>query len=431
MNVLALEHLVAILSSLLTLVFVSFVLRAKRPPGNTIAWLLFLLTFPYLGIPVYIFLSRRKFKPSSDEKPGLYPLRAAKNIRLVESGDSTLQTVLTLLKSAKSKIHLTTFIFANDDVGQAVLSALEERALEGLEVRVIADSLGALWVRTPSFKQLKKYGGQVDYFMPFLHLSPFSRSNLRNHRKMLMIDGARAMIGGMNIADEYMGAHKGIWIDVGVTFEGDAVLDLETVFQRDWKFATKAKLEIDSPSPRESQTDEGIQILASGPDVERDPLYDFLLSALYAAKKRVWIATPYFIPDESLSKALELAARRGVDVQIWVPAASNHSLADLARATYLHDLFRAGAKIQYVTQMMHGKVVLIDDEHAVVGSANFDMRSLLTNFEIGTVITVRTTISQLELWFQRIPKETLQAWPPTTLLRDVMEGVGRAIGPLL
>jgi cardiolipin synthase len=235
----------------------------------------------------------------------------------------------------------------------------------------------------------------------------------------------------MNIADEYMGAGKNVWIDVAVQIEGQAVQDLEEVFRRDWQFATG--IEVDSSfdqSPTLTSNNQ-IQIIPTGPDLKNDPLYDFILNLIYNAKEHIWLATPYFIPDESLAKALELALRRGVEVKIWVPKRSNHRLADFAGRSYLHDLFSVGAEILYVSKMMHGKALVVDTNYALSGSANFDMRSLFINYEIGIVTFGKEVILSFKNWFETLPAERLTIWPKHNFYERLVEEVARVLGPVI
>ena len=172
-------------------------------------------------------------------------------------------------------------------------------------------------------------------------------------------------------------------------------------------------------------------MIASGPDVNLDPLYDTLISLIYQATQRIWIATPYFIPDESLTRALELAARRGIDVRILVPRNSNHFLADLARGTYLRQLLNSGCQAALAEKMLHAKAFLVDESHAILGSANFDMRSLLLNYEIGVLIRPGEPLAALERWFEGQFEAAGTSDFKVNTFRDLAESVGRVLGPLI
>ncbi len=174
-----------------------------------------------------------------------------------------------------------------------------------------------------------------------------------------------------------------------------------------------------------------VQIVASGPDVSGDTLYDALLTLIFKAEQKIWIATPYFIPDESLAKALQLAARRGCEVSLLIPKKSNHFMADLARGSYIRELSQCGAKIYFYPQMLHAKAFLIDNDYAIIGSANFDMRSLLYNFEVGAVVYAQKEIEGLKKWFEERTTESQRGIGASSFITDLTEGIGRVLGPLI
>jgi len=191
-------------------------------------------------------------------------------------------------------------------------------------------------------------GAKVAFFMPMLHLPFRGRTNLRNHRKIVVVDGRHALTGGMNLAEDYMGPTPDPkrWRDFSLVISGPAVTDLVDLFHSDWKFATGEDIRKEDGLPFHIEPKGSIaQVVASGPDVSGDPLYESLVSVAFAAQWRIWVVTPYFVPDETLVRALELAARRGVDVRVVVPARSNHLMADLARVSYLRQVQKAGGEV--------------------------------------------------------------------------------------
>lgn len=321
------EHLLSIFNFFLTLTFVSFILRSKKPPGNTWAWLLFIIVAPYIGIPFYLIFSSRKFHTKFEKKektlfPGLTRKRAdtieeileqlgapaAKfnsETKIISEGENAYAAVAELISSAQFTIHLVTFIFSNDTVGRSILELLEKKVAQGVKVRILLDSFGSTWVRHPSFKKFKALGGEIGYFMPLLHLPLQGRYNLRNHRKILIVDSHKAILGGMNVANEYMGPKKDDtrWIDIGLRICGESAYDLDRIFVQDWKFATAKSLPMPAPKIDRNAHEHLVQIVASGPDVAGDPIYDSLLTLIFRAKKRMWVSSPYFIPDESLATA--------------------------------------------------------------------------------------------------------------------------------
>jgi cardiolipin synthase A/B len=453
----SLGHVFSIFNFLLAVLFVSFILRSKRPPGNTLAWLFFVLAAPYIGIPLFILLADRKTKSRFHKKKSLYepnppqegqwegpvekllaglgvpPSRPGQKAQLLASGEEAYAKIAELISTARKSIHLTTFIFAQDPVAESLIALLEKKSEEGVAVRLLLDSFGSYWVKHPSFQRLIEKGGQMVYFNPVLHMPFRGRANLRNHRKLLIIDSQRAILGGMNIAKEYMGPSPdpSRWTDLCLEVEGSCVQDMEAVFTEDWKFATEEDPGGEPPAPAETAGDCQIQVIAEGPDVRWDPLYDTLISLIYQATRRIWIATPYFIPDESLTRALELAGRRGIEVRILVPRNSNHLLADLARGTYLRQLLKSGCQVDLAEKMLHAKAFLVDGNYAILGSANFDMRSLLLNYEIGVLIRAGEPLAALEKWFQTQFEAAGKSDLKVNYFRDMAESVGRVLGPLI
>jgi cardiolipin synthase A/B len=453
-----LGHLFTVLIFLLSLLFVSFILRSKRPPGSTLAWLMFIMIIPYLGIPFYLLLAGRKFPSRKRLKTPLYtpaatprgpgtgdgvewmldnlgmpPSRAGQEARLITSGEGAHARITEMIQTARQDTHLTTFIFKNDAVGKHFLRLLEQKAAEGVAVRILLDSFGSLMASHPSFEGLRQKGGQVSYFNPVFHLPFRGRANLRNHRKLLVVDSQRALLGGMNIGVEYLGPDPDPqrWIDLCLEIKGQAVSDLQVVFHQDWAFSMGGEKPAPPPPTPAAEGDTELRTIASGPDVKSDSLYDILISLIFQATQRVWIATPYFIPDESLTKALELAGRRGIDVRVLVPGRSNHWLADLARGTYLRQLLRAGGRVNFTDRMMHAKAFMVDGTYTLLGSANFDMRSLLLNFEIGALIRSGGPVRELESWFLNLFEASTPAPEREGYWRDLAEGLGRVLGPMI
>jgi len=250
---------------------------------------------------------------------------------------------------------------------------------------------------------------------------------------MVIADDCQVMAGGANIASEYLGPFPDAnrWRDLSFILEGPAVNQFAEVFRSDWKFAggdVLAPLQVSAPPVG---GDAVVQVVPSGPDAPGDPVYDALLSAAFTAQKRIWIVTPYFVPDDALAQALRLAARRGVDVRILVPERSNHSLADQARGTYLREVQSAGGTIYFFTAgMVHAKAVLVDDL-AVLGSANLDMRSLFLNFEIAVFVYRGEVLRDLERWFLALGDQVRVGAQEIGAVGEIFEGVVRLFAPLL
>jgi cardiolipin synthase A/B len=369
---------------------------------------------------------------------GVPPVRGGNRLEIAADGHDAYARILDLLKSARSSIHITTYILGRDAGSRALVETLTARAREGVEVRLLVDDFGSWWVRRPFVAPLIEAGGQVAHFMPVLHAPFRGRANLRNHRKLVIVDSQFAVTGGTNLAWPYIGPPEAanLWLDLSVIVEGPAVADLEAVFISDWRFATgsdSAKVTGINSMPGAATMDScALQVVASGPDVPGDPLYEALLAMIFAARERIWIVTPYFVPDEMLSRALALAARRGVDVRLVVPMRSNHLTADLARASYLRDLHNAGGHVLlYTPTMLHAKAVVFDDQLAVIGSANMDMRSLFLNYEVALFLASPTQVGQVADWSSRVMVDCKRELPAPNWPRELAENVVRLLSPLL
>jgi cardiolipin synthase len=224
------------------------------------------------------------------------------------------------------------------------------------------------------------------------------------------------------------------WHDLSISVKGPIVSDLYAVFHSDWKFAAKEDLVYMPEEWTVIERDDPIalQLVPSGPDVDGDPIYDTIVTSLFAAQKRIWIVTPYFIPDEVLMKALCIAARRHVDVRIVVPLVSNHRLADIVRRSYLRQLQEAGAKIfQFTPGMVHGKVIIIDDAFGIIGSMNMDMRSFFLDYEIALFIDSKQVITQLDNWICDLIGHCESGVKAAPVTVEFFEGIGRLFAPLL
>ena len=364
---------------------------------------------------------------------GLPAAASGQSLDLFTTPDAAYSALMELINSAGASIDAVFYIVANDKVGNAFVDALTARAAAGVKIRLLMDRYGTLRSPHKALKRLKKAGGEVRFFSPLLQLPGSGRLNLRNHRKMVIADNARVFAGGMNIADHYLSIapSEASWADLSFVLQGMSARVFSDVFRSDWEVASGTSLpmtEVGVPGP---PGDAVVQLVPSGPDIVEDPLHDGLVRAVHMAEKRIWIATPYFIPTEPLGNALRIAAHRGVDLRILVPAKSNQKLADFARGAYLREMHAAGAKLLYYTSgMMHGKAALIDGL-AVVGSANFDVRSMLLNFEVMLFVYDPASVDSLASWFEECSQEAEVAHPHAGLPRRLAEGVFRLGAPIL
>jgi cardiolipin synthase len=318
-------------------------------------------------------------------------------------------------------------------VGHAFVDALTDRARAGVRVRLLMDRVGTLRGPHKALARLRDAGGEVVFFSPFLQWPGNGHLNLRNHRKMVIADHARAFAGGMNIGAHYLHEveAEARWTDLAYLVEGRLVTDFHDVFRSDWEVATGTALDAAVGQTPAVGGDATVQLVPSGPDITEDPLHDGMVRALHMARSRIWIATPYFVPTEALGNALRIAARRGVDVQILLPLRSNQRMADFARGAYLREMRAAGVTLRLYTRgMLHAKAVLVDDA-AAVGSANFDVRSMLLNFELMLFAYDAGSVAALSDWFTDQLAETQTDLEPAGLLRRLAEGVFRLGAPIL
>ena len=448
------SHALSVASFILTLALAGSLVRGRRQPGATIAWLLVIVLVPYLGIPLYFGLAGRKLSRTASRKSklivraeppegetaverllrnsGIAAPCVGNQVQLLPDGVGAYEAILRIIDQAKRTLFIETFILGNDAVGAAILAALTEKARGGVEVRLLLDGFGSFWANRRAIRQLRRAGGRVASFLPLFHLPFRGHANLRDHRKILVADQTIALVGGMNLATEYLGPAPdlGRWTDLGLLLRGPAVAHVAEIGSADWEFASGERV-AKGKVPREEVQNGRVQIVPSGPDVLRDSLYEAILLSIYEAKERVWIATPYFIPDESLTRALELACRRGVDVRILVPRRSNHLLADFSRASYLRQIEAAGGKIFCAPKMLHAKANVFDRTCAVVGSANMDMRSLFLNFEICLFLSTPASVDEVAAWFSGLWPVATLGYPKGHWGGGTLEGIARILGPML
>lgn len=461
---LIIDHFVSIAGFLLAVVLLTKVFREARRPGGPIAWVLAIVLIPYVAVPLYLLIGGRKVRQMAEQKSSLFargygcdtarteprtqaervltaaqmpPARAGNEVALLHSGETAYAEMMTLLESAERSIHVTTFILGRDAVGRAIVELLARKAAEGVEVRLLLDSLGCFLTRGRFTDPLRRAGGKVGVFMPVLPLRRRSSANLRNHRKMIIVDGAAAMVGGMNLSNAYMGPEPcpARFFDTAAIVRGPAVADIQAVFIGDWHYATNEALEspFAPPSAEAGDVDGGVvQVVASGPDVPEDVYHDAVLTAAMHAEERIWIATPYFVPDEAILKALSLQARMGRDVRLLVPARSNHVIPDYARGPFLRRLQEMGAKVYAYPRMVHAKMLLFDDRIAVTGSPNLDMRSMYLNYEIALFHYSPREIAETEGWLAaRFEEAELQPLRKVGLTREWAENLSIMVSPLL
>lgn len=444
-----------------------------RSPQSAIAWSLSLCLFPWVTMPLYWVLGRRKFKGYEEAYQAIFeqyeaqarqahqqvlthtvlppeaiaslaplataltevPFVGGNRTRLLVDGDRTYDTLIESIHAAQSYILFQFYIINDDDAGQRCLQALSEKAQQGINVYVLYDEVGSSKM-TPAFIQTCKSQG--------INVSPFNSTrgdnnrfqlNFRNHRKVVVIDGHIGFIGGLNIGDEYQGKNPkfGPWRDTHMQIEGPATKALQISFLKDWYWANRDFPPVTWESP--SVGSETILILPTGPSDRHQACTLFVSSAINLAQTRIWIASPYFVPDEPTLAALKMAVLRGVDVRIILPSNPDHLIVYLCSFSYYTELQTAGIKLyRYRTGFMHQKVILIDDELAGVGTVNLDNRSFLLNFEIMAYVTRGEFVHQVEAMLESDLAEsdlvdyseyTKRSWPSKLAIQSA-----RLVAPL-
>jgi cardiolipin synthase A/B len=373
-----LSHLFTVGGFLLAFFLIARLLTEKRQPGNTVAWLLIIVLVPYVGVPLYLLLGGRKLQRLVARKSRLLPTVegletvdiasqltptaqtvnasgasppvGGNTVRLLTTGEDAFAALENHIRGAQKSIHITTFILGRDEVGRRLVNLLAERARAGIKVRLLLDAVGCMFSSRGFVQPIRDAGGEVHRFMPVLPVVFRKTANLRNHRKIAVFDQHTAIVGGQNLAREYIGPtpFKKRFRDFGAVIAGPAAALLNEVLLADWSFASGQRLDqLHKESAPEAIRAEGhsaLQVVASGPDVGGDPLYEGILSMIQEARERIWIITPYFIPDEVLWRSLMVKARAGTEVTLILPARSNHPITDYARRHYTRELRTAGAR---------------------------------------------------------------------------------------
>jgi cardiolipin synthase len=465
---------VVLLDLVVTVGTLAWVLQTKRETMSAIAWSLTVLLVPFLGAFLFFIfgyqsvarpLNRKKRRRSAykrlfGETGGTgadtpdrwdtlarlghhgdgFPVTGGNAVELYHDGHTAYEAMLAAIHSARHHVHIEFFIFRSDASGQRFIDALCACAARGVEVRFLYDSVGSYNLRSALVRKLRDAKGRAAAFLPILNPFYRMRVNLRNHRKILVVDGRVGFTGGLNIGDEYLGLHPkfGYWRDTHFRVEGPAVEGLQRVFLEDWHFASDEALhgKVYYPKFEKLPGSSMVQVVHSGPDADYKTIRETYFAGILNARNRVWIASPYFVPDAGLRDALCLAARSGIDVRFlglfrpdkWVPY--------LAARFYWADMIAAGVKVyQYTAGMMHSKYVLVDGEWASVGSANLDNRSLLLNFEANCQLFDSALVQELEREFLkdldvsvRLDPEVFGSRP---LLGRVAENAARLFSPIL
>ncbi len=446
-------HGLFVVIGLLIYVAVSHSLQQRRHPAAAVGWVLAIALIPYVGLPLYLLFGTRKLvlpgvspispprtiAPANDDwlsqltaSMGQPPAVAYINLVIHEDGAQSRDALWSLIDNAQKEIKLSTFILGNDAIGNALMQRLIAKAQAGVRVQLLLDGIGRMLGGWPNLKALIASGVRVELFVPPLHSPLKGRTNLRNHRKMVITDGERLWCGSRNLAIEYFERIPGElpWRDLTFDLRGALVTQAQTLFDRDWAFATDelyketTRETTEQPSATADAASTAAQIIASGPDQSDDTVHDLLVTACFKARQRILAVTPYFVPSDELLMAMSLAARRGIKVDLILPAHSNHHLADLARHRALRNLAGSGAQVWMVPYMLHAKAVVIDDTLALAGSVNLDARSLFLNYEMMIAFQNTADVSRFAAWMERKRADAvLYKVRAPNLLRDLIEGM--------
>ena len=455
----------------------------RRNPTSTWLWLMVLTFLPGIGFILYLFLGQdlskiKLFKTKEEEDycfrdialvqeeqidndeykyrdPNFIEYENLIKMHLNSSeafftqdnsvdiffeGNDKFQALLDSIDNAKQYIHMQYYIFKSDKLGKKVIEALCKKAKKGVEVKLLLDGMGGRKFSRKHIVQLKAAGAEVGIFfppfVPFISL----RINYRNHRKICIVDGKEAFIGGFNIGDEYVGLSKkfGYWRDTHLKIRGSAISSLEWRFLLDWRFATGNEITRCQTylADEDTKGSTGIQIVSSGPDSKWPSIKDGYLKMISTAKQKIYIETPYFIPDDSIFEALRLAGLSGLDVRIMFPNKPDHLFVYWASMSYMGELLQAGVRFfTYEKGFLHSKVVLMDDFVSSVGTANLDIRSFKLNFEVNAFLYDESLNLKLTDRFlndlQYCKEITLVEYGKRSRMVKIKESISRLLSPIL
>jgi cardiolipin synthase len=477
-----------IVVEIVALSLIPLVILRRKEPSSTAAWILALVFLPGLGATLFLLFGRDRVRlpvrwkrdadkdlaqrrrhhhhhaspahrdalariPTAVDRElfrisGALPGGEAKGgnaADLLVDGEATYAAIGAAIDAATRHVHAEYYLVARGEVADWLAERLVAAVARGVAVRLLLDGFGSFWIGRRWVRALRAAGVEVAFFLP-ARLIFFQPMNLRNHRKIVIVDGETAFTGGINVMDEYRRVPgQAPWRDTHLRVCGPAAQALAHVFELDWHFATRRTLPQDSgalaaltPAPSETR-DATVAIVRSGPDVEgplRETIHRLFFSAITLARSRVYITTPYFIPDRAILVALQTAAMRGVDVRLLFPKRNNHPFVGQAGRSFYEDLLWAGVAIhEYGPGMIHAKTMVVDGTVAMVGSANMDLRSFRLNFEVHAVVRDAATAAQLEACFEAdlavsspIDPVSFAARPWT---QKVIEGAARLLSPLM
>ncbi len=378
-------------------------------------------------------------------KESMSPLTTGNEVKLLINGEEKFPEVLQVLHQAKNHIHIEYYIYEDDVIGNEIANVLIQKAGEGVAVRFIYDAFGSRSIRKNLVKRLKAAGVQAFPFYKIIFIALANRLNYRNHRKIIVVDGRTAFVGGINVSDRYINEagtpNQLFWRDTHLRIDGHGVHYLQFIFLRDWNFCAKQNIHRgEEYFPRDIDLPESanklVQIAASGPDSDTPTIMFSILQAINLATKEILVTTPYFIPGSSLIDALTIAALSGISVKLLIPGKSDSLLVNLAAHSNYDDLLQAGVEIyKYTKGFVHAKTMVTDRSIAIVGTANMDTRSFDLNFEVNAIVYDQEIASQLAGVFyedlKNAEKIDIAVWNNRPWYRQLLEQTARLVSPLL
>ncbi|MGG2090078.1 cardiolipin synthase [Priestia aryabhattai] len=476
---------IGVLSILITIsvVFIGLVISLEnRHPTQTLTWLVVLGGFPVIGFFFYLLFGRntrkrRLFakKAKLDEQVllkmerdssilekhfeqlgtsrkqmlklavrlGKSPISFSSDTRALTNGKETFHEIMESLKHARHHIHLEYYIVRHDHLGEQIKDILIQKVQEGVYVRFLYDAVGSFQLSPHYIHELRNAGVEMIPFLPVRLPFLNNKINFRNHRKIVVIDGTIGFVGGLNIGDEYLGKsrHFGFWRDTHLMVKGEAVRSLQLIFLQDWYYMTGQTMLTQtylSPDLIDIDMEKcgGVQMIAGGPDREWEIIKHLFFSMITSAKESIWIASPYFIPDEDIFTSLKVAALSGIDVRLLVPQKPDKKIVFHASRSYFPELLEAGVKIyEYKKGFMHSKIVIVDREIASIGTANMDMRSFHLNFEVNAFLYRTASTQKLVYEYMQDLEETSELhfkdFEKRPFIQRLFESTARLLSPLL
>lgn len=440
-----LEIALSIINVILALVIIFI---ERKNPAKTLAWILVLFFLPIVGAVVYLVfaqnISRRKIYKLDDKDRkiirdsledqieemnsgklefsndvanvwrqmiklnlvyGEAYLTQNNSIDMFSDGKDFFRSLMKDIKAAKYSIDIEFYIIKPDFIGQRLLKLLTDKAKEGVQVRLLIDALGSRRISDRKLKDFIDAGGKVEYFFkPKFKYLNFDL-NYRNHRKIVVIDNKYGYIGGFNIAKEYLGFKKkfGYWRDTHLRIVGNSVQDLKAIFLMDWSVERGEKPDFDEIDfySENTKSDIAVQIVMSGPDSVKEQIKRSMMRMITLAGEKIYLQTPYFVPDRAMLESLKMAAQSGVDVKIMIPCMPDHPFVYWANYSYCGELIKSGARVfRYENGFLHAKTLVVDGEVSTVGSANFDVRSFRLNFEANAFVYDKEFATKMEKTFE-------------------------------